>query len=71
RLAEKNFDNRIVTNIIILVFLTAYTKIVSRDAIAEAVKSVVPSRMEKLNSNALGFGLDFKVSEQEDSVSVN
>jgi 2-oxoglutarate ferredoxin oxidoreductase subunit gamma len=71
RLAEKNFDNRIVTNIIMLGFLTSYTKIVSKDAIAEAVKSVVPGRMEKLNSNALGFGLEYNIKKHEDSLTVN
>lgn len=71
RLAEKNFDNRIVTNIIMLGFLTSFTKIVTENAISEAVKSVVPSRMEKLNSNALGFGLNYNIKEKENSLTVN
>ena len=70
RLAEKNFDNRIVTNIIMLGFLTSFTKIVTENAISEAVKSVVPSRMEKLNSDALGFGLNYNIEEKENSLIV-
>jgi 2-oxoglutarate ferredoxin oxidoreductase subunit gamma len=64
-LAEKNFDNRIVTNIIMLGFLSSYTGVVSKEAITEAVKSVVPQRMVKLNTDALEFGFDYKVSEAE------
>ena len=71
RLAEKNFDNRIVTNIIMLGFLTSFTKIVTENAISEAVKSVVPSRMEKLNSDALGFGLNYNIEEKENSLIAN
>jgi Pyruvate/2-oxoacid:ferredoxin oxidoreductase gamma subunit len=64
-LAEKNFDNRIVTNIIMLGFVSSYTGVVSKEAITEAVKSVVPQRMVKLNTDALEFGFDYKVSEAE------
>jgi 2-oxoglutarate ferredoxin oxidoreductase subunit gamma len=71
RLAEKNFDNRIVTNIIMLGFLTSYTKVVTSNAISEAVKSVVPERMQKLNSNALGFGLEYSITKEQESVTVN
>jgi 2-oxoglutarate ferredoxin oxidoreductase subunit gamma len=65
RLAEKNFDNRIVTNIIMLGYLSSYTGVVTREAMTEAVKSVVPQRMVKLNTDALDFGFEFKVSETE------
>jgi 2-oxoglutarate ferredoxin oxidoreductase subunit gamma len=64
-LAEKNFDNRIVANIIMLGFLSSFTSVVTREAITESVKSVVPQRMVELNTNALTFGLDFKASETE------
>ena len=64
-LAEKNFDNRIVTNIIMLGFLSSYTSVVSKEAITEAVKSVVPERMAKLNIDALEFGFEYKISEAE------
>jgi 2-oxoglutarate ferredoxin oxidoreductase subunit gamma len=65
RIAEKNFDNRIVTNIIMLGFFTSYSGVVSEDAITEAVKSVVPERMIKLNTDALNYGLEFKISEED------
>jgi 2-oxoglutarate ferredoxin oxidoreductase subunit gamma len=66
-LAEKNFNNRIVTNIIMLGFLSAYTGIVSKDAVTEAVKSVVPERMVKLNTDALAFGFEYNKTEAEKS----
>ena len=59
-IAEKNFENRIVTNIIMLGYLTSSTGIVSPEAMEEAVKSVVPSRMQSLNVDALHFGLNYK-----------
>jgi Pyruvate/2-oxoacid:ferredoxin oxidoreductase gamma subunit len=46
-------------------FLSSYTGVVSKEAITEAVKSVVPQRMVKLNTDALEFGFDYKVSEAE------
>ena len=66
-LAEKNFSNRIVTNIIMLGFLSSYTGIVSKEAITEAVKSVVPERMIKLNLDALNFGLEYTVGETKEA----
>lgn len=66
-LAEKNFSNRIVTNIIMLGFLSSYTGIVTKEAITEAVKSVVPQRMVKLNIDALNFGLEYKVGETKET----
>lgn len=67
-LAEKNFDNRIVTNIIMLGFLTSSTGVISPEAMEEAVKSVVPARMQQLNIEALHFGLKYKPEEVEDTV---
>lgn len=64
-IAEKNFSNRIVTNIIMLGFLSSYTGIITTEAITEAVKSVVPERMVKLNTDALNYGLEFKISKEE------
>lgn len=66
-LAENNFSNRIVTNIIMLGFLSSYTGVVSKEAITEAVKSVVPERMIKLNIDALNFGLEYKVGETKEA----
>jgi 2-oxoglutarate ferredoxin oxidoreductase subunit gamma len=68
RIAEKNFDNRIVTNIIMLGFLTNFTKVVTDDAMREAVKSVVPKRMEQLNMEALQYGLEFDITKLEEAV---
>lgn len=65
RLAEKHFDNRIVTNIIMLGFLTSYTGIVSDEAMKEAVTTVVPKRMVKLNVDALCFGIDYNKERKE------
>jgi 2-oxoglutarate ferredoxin oxidoreductase subunit gamma len=67
-LAENNFDNRIVTNIIMLGFLTASTGLISETAIEEAVKSVVPERMQELNMKALHFGINYKPEKVEDTV---
>jgi 2-oxoglutarate ferredoxin oxidoreductase subunit gamma len=67
-LAEKNFDNRIVTNIIMLGFLTATTKVITPEAMEEAVKSVVPSRMQELNVDALHFGINYKREKVEETV---
>ena len=66
RLAEKNFDNRIVANIMMLGYFTAYTGIVSENAMRESVKSVVPKRMEKLNMDALSYGLEFNPENLEE-----
>ena len=65
QIAEKTFKNRIVTNIVMLGFLTSYSGVVSKDAMIKAVLSVVPKRMEKLNSEALNYGLEFKPQKQK------
>ena len=65
RLAEKHFDNRIVTNIIMLGFLTSYTGIVSEDAMKDSVSTVVPKRMVKLNIDALTFGMEYSKKREE------
>ncbi|MFC2084063.1 2-oxoacid:acceptor oxidoreductase family protein [Bacteroidota bacterium] len=68
RIAEKNFGNRIVTNIIMLGCLTSFTGIVSKEAMTDAVKSVVPSRMIKLNTDALNYGFEYKTAETVEKI---
>lgn len=60
QIAEKTFENRIVTNIVMLGFVTAFTGLISKEAIIESVKQVVPKRTEKLNTDALAYGFEFK-----------
>lgn len=59
QLAEKILKKRIVTNIIMLGFLVAKTKIVTEQAIENAVLSVVPPSLKELNSKALHLGLEY------------
>src|SRR4030042_76847 len=47
QIAEKTFNNRIVTNIVMLGFLTSFTNIVSKEGMQESVLSVVPKRTVK------------------------
>jgi Pyruvate/2-oxoacid:ferredoxin oxidoreductase gamma subunit len=49
-------------------FLTASTGIVSPEAMEEAVKSVVPKRMQELNVEALHFGLNYKREKVKDII---
>lgn len=64
QIAEKTLNNRIVTNIVMLGFFTAFTQVVSKEAMKASVLSVVPKRTEKLNEDALNFGFDFKPEKE-------
>lgn len=64
QIAEKTLNNRIVTNIVMLGFFTAFTKVVDIESMKNSVLSVVPKRTEKLNSDALDFGYNFKPEKE-------
>ncbi|MBU0509071.1 2-oxoacid:acceptor oxidoreductase family protein [bacterium] len=61
RLAEKEIGKRIVTNIMMLGFLASVTGVVTKGAIQTAVANVAPRGTEKLNADALNFGLAFEI----------
>ncbi len=59
--AEKQFNKRIVANIIMLGYLSTVTSVVSEKAIMEAVAATAPGGTQKLNEEALRIGLDHKL----------
>lgn len=54
--AEEQLGRRIVANMIMLGFLTALTKITSKEALTEAVQTGVPKGTEEQNLKALEIG---------------
>lgn len=58
RLAEE-MGRRIVANIVMLGFFTAVTKVVSYDAMKNAILSSVPKGTEKLNESAFNKGYEY------------
>ncbi len=58
RTAEK-LGRRMAANIVMLGFLTGCTKVVSPEAMREAVRSSVPKGTEEFNLDALEHGMDF------------
>jgi 2-oxoglutarate ferredoxin oxidoreductase subunit gamma len=65
RLAEKEFDKRIVTNIIMLGFLTSSSKVVTKEAMLDAVVKITPKGTTKLNTDAMLFGYDYNPKEKK------
>lgn len=57
RLADQ-LGRKIVANVVMLGALAAITKIVSRDAMLDAILSSVPPHTVELNENAYGIGYD-------------
>ncbi len=62
RIAEE-VGRRMVLNIVMLGFLTAVTKVVSRDAMRKAVESSVPSGTEELNLKAFDRGYQYGIEK--------
>ncbi len=62
RFAEE-VGRRMVLNIVMLGFLTAVSKIVSREAMRKAVESSVPSGTEELNLKAFDKGYDYGIEK--------
>jgi 2-oxoglutarate ferredoxin oxidoreductase subunit beta len=58
RIAEQELGRRIVANIVMLGALTALTKVVSREAMRQAVLDSVPKGTEELNMRAFQMGYD-------------
>jgi 2-oxoglutarate ferredoxin oxidoreductase subunit gamma len=58
QLAEE-LGQRIVTNIVMLGFFTAVTKLVSRNAMEEAIKTSIKSKFVDLNMKAFAKGFDY------------
>ncbi len=58
RMAEKDAGHRVVTNIIMLGFFTAVTKIVTPEAMTKAVLDSVPSHFADLNKKAISLGME-------------
>ncbi|MEK7450029.1 MAG: 2-oxoacid:acceptor oxidoreductase family protein [Planctomycetota bacterium] len=58
QLAEK-LGKRVVTNMIILGFLVSVTKVVSEQAMKEAIRTSVPPGTEELNLKAYWTGLEY------------
>lgn len=59
QLAEEKFGQRIVTNILMLGFFTAVTRIVSRSAMEKAIKSSVKEKFVELNLKAFAIGFEY------------
>jgi 2-oxoglutarate ferredoxin oxidoreductase subunit gamma len=64
RIAE-SLGRAIVQNIVMVGFLAAVTKIVSREAMREAVKGSVPAGTEELNLKAFDAGYEYFEKESE------
>jgi 2-oxoglutarate ferredoxin oxidoreductase subunit gamma len=62
RIAE-TLGRRIIQNIVMIGFVAAVTKIVSRDAMRDAVKGSVPAGTEELNLKAFDAGYDYLEKE--------
>jgi len=60
KLAEDQFNKRIVANIIMLGHLATTTGVVSEEAILKAVSAVAPGGTQKLNEEALKIGFEYK-----------
>lgn len=58
RIAETDLGRKIVTNIVILGFMTAVTKAVPKEAMVEAIKTSVPKGTIELNLKAFERGYD-------------
>jgi 2-oxoglutarate ferredoxin oxidoreductase subunit gamma len=64
RIAE-SLGRKIVQNIVMVGFMAAVTKLVSREAMREAVKSSVPAGTEELNLKAFDAGFDYFEKEYQ------
>jgi len=64
-LAHKKFGREIVSNMIMLGYITSLTKFVSKDAMLQTILENVPKGTEKMNEEAFetGFSLGKKVSK--------
>lgn len=64
RLAE-DLGRRIVTNVVMLGFVTAHTDIVTPEAMIKALKDTLNSRILELNINAFKAGLEYQTKRTE------
>ncbi len=62
RLAE-DLGRRIVTNVVMLGFVTAHTDIVTPEAMIKALKDTLNSRILELNIKAFQAGLQFQAKQ--------
>lgn len=62
-IAYKKFGRKIIGNMVMIGYVTSITKIVSKKAVKDSIKSNVPKGTESLNSKAFEEG--FKVGQKE------
>ncbi len=61
----EELGRRMVANIVMLGFFAGVTKVISRDAMIQAVKTTVPKGTEELNMKALQIGFDHADSAEK------
>lgn len=66
RFAE-DLGNRIIANLVMLGFFTAVTKVVSADAMKQALPGLVPDRFLELNKRAFDKGYDYGIEVLEEA----
>lgn len=67
QLAE-DLGRRIVTNVVMLGFVTAHTKLVTPEAMVKALEDTLNSRILELNIKAFHTGLEYKAKHTEQSL---
>lgn len=64
KLAE-GLGRRIVTNVVMMGFFTAVTKLVSREAMEAALRDTLPEKVIELNLKAFAAGFEYPIQEQK------